>query len=63
MNIKSVFKRFIFGEEAERPQESRGYIHIITPEGDVDYKGTFDGNGIDRALNIITKEKVLNANK
>ncbi len=63
MKLKKMIKSFVFGEETERPQKSRGYIHIITPEGDVDYKGTFDGNGIDRALNIITKEKVLNANK
>ena len=38
----------------------KGYIHIITPRGEMEFKANFgDKDSIERALNIINKEKEL----
>ncbi len=44
MNIKSVFKRFIFGEDEPKTQECRqkGMVHYITLDGRAEYSSIIE---------------------
>lgn len=57
----SFMKRFAFGDDE---CDDKGCIHIVTPKGEMEFKANFgDKDSIERALNIINKEKELRFEK
>ena len=59
--FKTFWRTFVVVEDKA---DDKGYIHIITPKGEMEFKANFgDKNSIERALNIINKEKELRFSK
>ena len=55
MKLKKWLKSFIFGEEI--PEEKKGRIHIVTPDGRVELIADFDNKqDFDRIKAFVSKE-------